>query len=351
MKETQSDLKHVFHHGKTVALCLVTLLVFLYMASGLFSVKPEQRGVVTRFGKVIYDSVPPGIHYHWPWPIESVIRPRTTEIRSMAVAYGAESAPQTINAGSSQQEQTPAYAVKPPPSADTQGDLSLQELRPTAPLLTGDENLVVATLLIQYTVSQPKAYLYETTDAAGLLKRITQHETISMLAGMSVDEILTIGRFQIQSRLKKQIQATADAYRLGIQIVSVQIQSIQPPREVAEAFRDVASAREDKHKLVQRARGEQNRRTPKARGEAGLIVSEAVAYAQEVVEMAHGDAERFLAAWEEYRKAKTITAHRLYHEAIEEVLPKAEKAIFNPRAERLPMLPKPEIIEEPEAPE
>ena len=247
MKEAQSDLRNVFRHGKTVALCLTTLLVFLYTASGLFSVKPEQRGVVTRFGRVTYDNVPPGIHYHWPWPVESVIRPRTTEIRSMAVAYGAESAPQATNAGSSQERQTTSYAVKSLPSSEAQGDVSLQELRPTAPLLTGDENLVVATLLIQYTVNEPKAYLYETADADGLLKRITQHETIGMLAGMSVDRVLTIGRFQIQNRLKKQIQTTADTYRLGIQIVSVQIQSIQPPREVAEAFRDVASAREDKH--------------------------------------------------------------------------------------------------------
>ncbi len=350
MEETRSDLKHVFRHGKMVALCLVILLAFLYTASGLFSVKPEQRGVVTRFGRVVYDNVPPGIHYHWPWPIESVTRPRTTEIRSMAVAYGAESAAQTTNGGSLQERQTTSYAVKPPPSADAQGAVSLEELRPTAPLLTGDENLVIATLLIQYTVSEPKAYLYETTDADGLLKRITQHETIGMAAGMSVDEVLTTGRYAIQNRLKKGIQGRADAYRLGIQIVSVQIQSIQPPREVAEAFRDVASAREDKHKLVQRARGESNRRMPKARGQAGLILSEAEAYAQEVVEMAHGDAERFLSAWEEYRKAKTITAHRLYHEAMEEVLPKVVKDIFNPGAERLPP-PPPKIIEEPKVQE
>ncbi len=346
MKEAKSDLRDVFHHGKTVAFCLVTLLVVLYLASGLFSVKPEQRGVVTRFGKVVYDSVPPGIHYHWPWPIESVTLPRTTEIRSMAVAYGAESDRPSDNAVSAQERQTPSsYAVKPPaPPAE----VSLEQLRPSAPLLTGDENLVVATLLIQYTVSQPKAYLYETLDADGLLKRITQQETLVMFAGMSVDDVLTTGRYAIQNRLKKGIQARADAYRLGIQIVSVQIQSLQPPREVAEAFRDVASAREDKHKLVQGARGERNRRLPKARGEASLMLSEASAYAQEVVEMARGDAERFLAAWEEYRKAKTITAHRLYLEAMEEVLPKTEKAIFNPKAERLPMLQAPEVPEEPE---
>ncbi|MBW1766737.1 MAG: hypothetical protein JRJ65_06750 [Deltaproteobacteria bacterium] len=84
MKEVKGDLKLVFRHGKAVALWLIFLLAVLYLASGLFAVKPEQRGVVTRFGRVVNDNVPPGIHYHWPWPIESVVLPRTTEIRSMA---------------------------------------------------------------------------------------------------------------------------------------------------------------------------------------------------------------------------------------------------------------------------
>ena len=88
MKEVKGDFKLVFRHGKAMALCLIFLLAVLYLAGGLFSVKLEQRGVVTRFGRVVNENVPPGIHYHWPWPIESVVLLRTTEIRSMAVSFG-----------------------------------------------------------------------------------------------------------------------------------------------------------------------------------------------------------------------------------------------------------------------
>ncbi len=345
MKEAKSDLNLVFRHGKRVALWLISLLVFLYLASGLFSVKPEQRGVVTRFGRVITDNVPPGIHYHWPWPIESVVLPRTTEIRSMAASFGADKDLQSGKAMTPQEKQIQTYAVKPKTPVSPE-KIAIPQGEQPAPLLTGDENLVIATLLIQYTINQPKIYLYNTVDADGILKRITQQATIIMFAGMSVDEIFTTGRLVVQRRLKKEIQSTADAYELGILVVSVQIQTVQPPTKVAVAFRDVASAREDKHKLLQRGRGERNRRLPKARGEAEMMTSEAIAYANEVVEMAHGDAQRFLSAWEEYDKAKTVTAHRLYYEALEEIFPKVKKAIFNPRAERLPTIPRTQMSKE-----
>ncbi|MBW1766738.1 MAG: FtsH protease activity modulator HflK [Deltaproteobacteria bacterium] len=246
---------------------------------------------------------------------------------------------------SPEEKQIQSYAVKPLVPVPSDKGVSLQAEQ-TASLLTGDENLVIATLLIQYTIDQPKVYLYHTSDADGILKRITQQATIIIVAGMSVDEVLTTGRLEVQSRLKKEIQSAADAYELGIRVASVQIQTVQPPTEVVKAFRDVASAREDKHKLLQRGRGERNRRLPKARGEANMMVSEAIAYANEVVEMAHGDAQRFLSAWEEYRKAKTVTAHRLYYETLEEVFPKVKKAIFNPEAERLPTIPRTQMSKE-----
>ncbi len=345
MKEAKSDLKIVFRHGKGVALWLISLLMLLYLASGLFSVKPEQRGVVTRFGRVINDNVPPGIHYHWPWPIESVVLPRTTEIRSMATSFGADKDLQNGKTMSPEEKQIQTYVVKPKTPVSPE-KIAIPQGEQPAPLLTGDENLVIATLLIQYTIDQPKIYLYHTSDADGILKRITQQATIIIVAGMSVDEVLTTGRLKVQSRLKKEIQSTADAYELGIRVTSIQIQTVQPPTDVVKAFRDVASAREDKHKLLQRGRGERNRRLPKARGEANMMVSEAIAYANEVVEMAHGDAQRFLSAWEEYRKAKTVTAHRLYYETLEEVFPKVKKAIFNPEAERLPTIPRTQMSKE-----
>jgi len=308
--EMKSDLGRVFRHARTVAKWLICLLIVLYLASGFYSVKPEQRGAVKRFGRVVTDDMLPGIHYHLPWPAESVVRLRTTEIRSMTVSF---------------EETKGAEGEKAP---------KVPRVPKSTPLLTGDENLILATLLIQYTITGPKSYLYNTANADELLKRIVQDATIARAAGTSVDELLTIGRLKVQTKLKEEIQATTKAYELGIRIASVQIQKIGPPSEVAAAFRDVTSAREDREQLVQRARGDRNRRLPRARADAHDMTSKAEAYANEVVERAKGEAQRFLAAWKEYDKSKTVTSHRLYLEALEEVLPKVRKIISNPEAER-----------------
>jgi membrane protease subunit HflK len=355
MGEAQSDFQRVFHHARAVAGWLVSLLVLLYLASGFYSVKPEQRGVVKRFGGVANDNILPGIHYHWPWPVESVVRLRTTEIRSLTITFGGAQGPQS-QAQQGQQEQSSQgsteqqaqvteqqqMAVKPaqqsaPPAPQTTAPQPTVAVSPgleATALLTGDENLVLTTLLLQYAISQPKNYLYHTSDAEGLLHRITHSTAIRKYAGMAVDDVLTTGRLKIQQELKEEIQTTTDAYGLGVRIASVQIQSIQPPADVAGAFRDVSSAREDKEKLVQQSEGDRNRRLPMARAQADTMISEAEAYANETVEMARGDAERFEAAWDEYRKARNVTAERLYLETIEEVLPKVRKIISNPQAEK-----------------
>lgn len=311
--ETESDLKRVFRTARIVAIGLGILLVLLYLASGFYSVKPAQRGVVKRLGRIVNDNVLPGIHYHLPWPVETVLRPATTEIRSMTVSFG-------IVAGTAQ--------------------LSEAELekREADSLMTGDENLVLASMLIQYMIDKPKSYLFKMSKGVEwLLTRIVRAACIKNAAEMTVDGILITERFEFQNNLKREIQASTKDYDLGIRIASIQIQSIQPPTSVAGAFRDVSSAREDKHKFVQQAEGESNRKLPNARSRANEERSQAMAYANEIVARAEGDSNRFLAAWEEYRKAKNVTAQRLYLEAMEQILPKIKKVISNPRAEQLLM--------------
>ena len=309
--ETESDLKRVFRTAKIVAIGLGMLLVLLYLASGFYSVKPAQRGVVKRLGRIVNDNVFPGIHYHLPWPFETVMRPATTEIRSMTVTFG-------IVAGTAQ--------------------LSDAELakRESDSLMTGDENLVLASMLIQYMIDKPKSYLFKMSKGVKwLLTRIVRAACIKNAAEMTVDGILITERLEFQNNLKREIQATTKDYDLGIRIASIQIQSIQPPSSVAGAFRDVSSAREDKHKFLQQAEGERNRKLPNARSLANQEKSQAMAYANEVVAMADGDTQRFLSAWEEYRKAKNVTAQRFYLEAMEQILPKIKKVISNPKAEQL----------------
>lgn len=298
----ESIAKQTFRHWRLFLYGAIVAGVLVYLASGVYSLKPEQTGVVKRFGAIVADNVPPGIHYHWPWPIEEIFRPNTREVRSVQLAFT-----KTI--------------------ADTSGTHG-------GALLTGDENLVLLTLLLQYTLLDPARYLTTAANPDALLKQMTQAAVVRHFASMSVDDSLTTGKDRLQRSLREEVQKASNRLELGVAIVSLQIKAIEPPKNVAHAFKDVASAREDMHKMLQTANGEHNRKIPEARADAERMVLEAEAYAKEVVEIAKGDADRFLAKWEEYRKAKSVTAHRIYLETIEEILPKVKKQIINPKAEK-----------------
>lgn len=295
-----ADVRRALKNGRRLAVLIGGLGVLLYLMSGLYAIEPEQRGVVFRFGRILEDEALPGIHYRLPWPIDRVERLRTTEVRTLEVAFDE---PRTLKGGASDA------------------------------LLTGDENLVLSTLLVQYTIKEPARFLVSTAAPERLLERLAREVALVHFARTGVDEALTTARQELQLRLRDDLQASLDGLDLGIRVSSLQIRKIDPPSAVASAFKDVGSAREDRQKRVEEAQGERNRRLPEARGEAQRMRSEASAAAQEAIDHARGDAERFSTAWREYRKARSITAHRQYLEAIEAVLPRVKKIIANPAAE------------------
>jgi len=296
--EPSSDLGRTLRPARAVAGSLALLGAALYLASGFYSIAPEQRAVVFQFGRLVARDVSPGIHYHLPWPVERVERVRTTEVRTLTVAF--------------EEAQT--------------GD-------ETDALLTGDENLVLATLSLQFSIRNPAEFLLTTSRPEELLARITRDAAIARFLGLGVDEALTSGRQELQLKLRDDVQDAADRLGLGIRAHSLQIQRLDPPSAVASAFKDVGSAREDRHKIVEEAEGDRNRRLPEARADADRARREAEAQAREAVDHARGDSERFLAAWQEYKHARKVTAQRLYLEVIESVLPRVRKIITNPRAE------------------
>lgn len=299
-QDSAADVRRALKNGRKLGLLLGCLGMLLYLMSGLYAIEPEQRGVVFRFGRILEDEALPGIHYRLPWPIDRVERLRTTEVRTLEVAFDE---PRTLKGGASDA------------------------------LLTGDENLVLSTLLVQYTIKEPARFLVSTANPERLLERLAREVAVVHFARTGVDEALTTARQELQLRLRDDLQASLNALDLGIRVGSLQIRKIDPPSAVATAFKDVGSAREDRQKRVEEAQGERNRQLPEARGEAQRIRSEASAAAQEAIDHARGDAERFTAAWSEYRKARSITAHRQYLEAIESVLPRVKKIIANPEAE------------------
>lgn len=301
-----ADLKRTLAEGRRLAAGLAVLGAALYLASGLYAIKPEQRGVVFRFGRLLEEEALPGIHYRLPWPVDRVERLGTTEVRTLEVSFD-----------------EPKGTQKSAPGATGMSDA----------LLTGDENLVLSTLLVQYTVVKPSDFLVRTGDPEGLMSRLARESAVAHFARVGVDYALTSGRQELQSRMRDDLQSTCDALGLGVRIASLQIRRIDPPSAVASAFKNVGSAREDRQKRVEEAQGERNRRLPEARGQAQKLKNEAMAEAREAVDHATGDAQRFVAAWEEYRKTREITAHQQYMEAVEAILPRVRKIIADPAAE------------------
>ena len=262
------------------------VLTFLYLASGLYVVQPGERAVLRRFGQVLSDQMGPGLHYRLPWPIDRVDVISITAIRR----------------------------------AETDRAL----------MVTGDENLINIRLGIHYQVDNPAAYLFRVTEADGLVASVAEAAVRQVIAEEAVDQVLTLDKADIQQRAASIAQKTLDSYETGLRIVDVQLLESSPPEAVADAFRDVASAREDKETLVNEALADQNEAIPTARGDAATTVNAARAYAAEKLNAARGEAARFTAQQTAHANRPEITHIRLYLEAVEKALAGVKKFVLDP---------------------
>lgn len=275
----------------------LSLLVLpgIYVASGFYSVGPEQRGILYRFGRMIDDKVLPGMHYRLPWPVERVERLQTTAVRSMDLDL-AEGAGERL-----------------------QGELT-----------TGDLGLVDAALVLQYTIEDPGDFQTRILDPEALLFQLARAEAIQYLAGQRIDSLLTTGRNQLQASLRQSLQTQSRALGLGINVTSVQIKRLEPAGPVKRAFDEVAAARAEKEKLIQVERGERSSRLARARGDSNQILQRARAYASERLDQAKGDYEHFMTTWQEYRRSPDLMRRRLYLESLEAVFDKARIIVASP---------------------
>lgn len=294
-----AGLPRVFRLARIVVLAAVAL----YLLSGIYVVQPDERGVVLRFGRVVTDDVQPGIHYRLPWPVGSVERPQVTAIKRMSVGYRIVDRMQGI----------------PPTAREAQ-------------FLTGDTNIIEIQLLVQYIVKDPSDFLYSVEEPHWLVRKACESVLTETVAALGVDEVLTTAKIEIAQAVKADAQAVLDSYRAGIEIVAAHLQEVTPPREVADAFREVASAREDKNRIIHEATGYGNLIVPTARGEARQSVAGAEGYRAEKIDMAEGEAARFAALLAEYRKGRDAARDRLYLEVMEEVLPKVRMYVVDEKA-------------------
>ena len=279
---------------KIIPLLVAALALWLF--TGVYMVGPDEVGVVRTFGE--YTRVAQsGLNYHFPYPIEQVNTPAVTEVKRIEIGF------RTLRNG------------------------QYRTVEKESLMLTGDENIVDAEMIVQYKIKDPVAYLFKIVEPELTVREAAEASLRTVVGRNKIDETLTTGKFQIQEGTKTQLQLILDKYESGIHVVAVQLQDVSPPKEVIGAFKDVASAKEDKNRMVNQAEGYRNDIIPKARGEAEAMIRDAEGFKQARIKRSEGDAAKFTTILKEYRKAKSITQKRLYLETMERVLPGIEKII------------------------
>ncbi|HEY6727709.1 MAG TPA: FtsH protease activity modulator HflK [Polyangiaceae bacterium] len=211
-----------------------------------------------------------------------------------------------------------------------------------AQMLTGDENIVEAQMIIQYRISDPEKYLFRLKDPDDALHASAEVALRSVVGRTNIDDVITTGRGRVQTEARQLLQRLMDHYDSGLSVTEVKLQAVDPPDQVKEAFHDVVRAREEKEQLINQAKGYQEDVIPKAKGEARQIEREAEGYREQRVLRANGDAEKFKSILAEYSKAEQVTRRRLYLETMQRMLSKVEKKVVVDQAiggSALPILP------------
>jgi len=274
------------------------VIIGIWLLTGIYIVNAEQQGVIRRFG-AFARVTSPGIHYRLPWPIERVDKVGVSNVRRAEVGF------RTIDPG--------------PPA-------KYRDMPEESQMLTGNLNIVKVDLIIQYRIVDPVKFLFKVRDIEATSRPI--EAALRQVVGKhEIDEILTSGKGQIQVETMELLQQIVDSYDSGLKIVAVQLQDVHPPDAVVDAFKDVASAREDREKLINEAEAYRSDIIPRVRGKAAQMVKGAEAYASERVSKAEGDASNFTQVLNQYRQAKDVTRKRMLLETLEEVLPGLKKYI------------------------
>jgi membrane protease subunit HflK len=337
------DIKGAFRHiplrKKGVSVLLLMLILAVYLLSGVYTVKPGEVAVSTIFGKEVRQAISEGLHYRLPWPFEAIEKVNVSEIRRIDLGVTtsdesllfpkkrlAELVPKTGGHGGHGQH----GSMTPPTEA-----AESRPVRTKNQFFTGDENILEIRMNIQYQIQDASNYLFNMNSPDSLVPEAARAAVTEFFGLMPVEDLLTVAKSQIQKRIAQKTQSMLENYGTGLYIVSVNLQEVNPPQEVAEAFRDVASAREQREETINKAQGYWNTVIPEARGNAHKLISDAEGYSQKTVNQARGDADKFSSMLAEYRRAKTVTEYRLYLETIEKIMAKAKKFVVDSKKERV----------------
>lgn len=303
---------------------MLIVVVILWLASGFYIVDQSEQGVVLRFGKYTQTTTP-GLNYHLPWPFETVLKPKVE--RENRVEIGFRDA--TIVNGVNRFPRTRG------------GDMARNILENESLMLTGDENIVDLNFTIRWKISNAEDFLFNVSKPEATIKDVSESAMREIIGKRPIDDALTANKAQIELAARDLIQSILDEYGAGVQVNAVELQQVNPPQQVIDAFKDVQAARADAEKAQNEAIGYANDILPKARGQAAQMIQEAEAYKESRVLQAKGQADRFSKQLVEFNKAPAITRQRMYLETMEDVLGKANVVVMGSKSNQnvLPYLP------------
>lgn len=292
------------------------VLLAIWGASGFYRVQPDELGVVMRFGA--FDrTTPPGLNYRIPWPVEAVTTPRVTRINRVDVGFRAGA------------EQVQGGRVVPA------RDVLAESL-----MLTGDENIIDIDFAVFWRIRQAEEFLFNTRNPEETVKSAAESVMREVIGRTQIQAALTEARAQIEQEVRRGTQAIMDQYGAGVEITQVQMQKVDPPAAVVDAFRDVQRANADRERLRNEADSFRNDIIPRARGEAERMLQEAQGFRDSQVARARGEAGRFNAVFQAYSQAQDVTVRRLYLETMEEILRRNNMILVDDRLQGLvPFLP------------
>ncbi len=307
LRRSQDRLRSVLPGGlggRGIVL-IVAAAVAIWGLSGFFRVEPDELGVVLRFGKYVRDAKP-GLNYHLPYPIETVLTPKVTRVNRIDIGM---------------------RIVEDVRRGSTMRDIPEESL-----MLSGDENIVDVDFAVFWVIKPDQGaaqYLFNIQNPEGTVKAVAESAMREVIGRSEIQPILTGARQNIETGVQELMQKILDDYGAGIQITQVQLQKVDPPAQVIDAFRDVQAARADLERAQNEAQTYANRVIPEARGRAAQVTQSAEAYREQTVAEARGQAGRFDKIYDEYRKAPDITRERLYLETMERVLGGTDKIILD----------------------
>ncbi len=295
---------------------IIGLIVIIAVWTSYYTIPAESEGVLLRFGKYI-DKVPPGLHFKIPFGVDSVVAIPTQRQQKLEFGFA-----------------TPGHS-----NPDQGGSEPAKEKS----MVTGDLNSALVEWIVQYRITDPKSYLFDVREPGQTLRDISESVMREVVGDRTVDEIITIGRQEIEDTVLLRMTALAKRYQIGVTINQVQLKNVNPPLPVQPSFNEVNRAQQDRENLINLANGEYNKAVPRARGEADQKIRAAEGYRFKRVNEAEGDAAAFTAVLEQYIKAPDVTRTRIYLETLGNVLPHAKQTIIvdDTVQQILPMLPMP----------